>query len=108
MNPQTLGGILMIFIAGVGFWFKSHDEWDAETKFRDQTKADFEKINAKIEALEKSKADASDLKEIGDRQRENYQRQRDLNDKTNANIESVADWMHEQIGYQKAMEQKHK
>ena len=88
LNPQTFLWIMAGFVSVVIFWKDSKDNWA-----KIGTKAD----ESEIQAL---KAQVNDLQSKVNSQ---YTTQRMMNDNTNKAIEEVADWMHEQIGFQKAL-----
>jgi len=92
VTPQTVVMICAGLVGLVTFWIKSHEAWDR-----------LNQLETEVEELRKSKADASDFKDLNERVLRQYATQKDMNDKTNAHIEEVADWMHEQIGFQKGI-----
>jgi hypothetical protein len=65
--------------------------------------ADIINIKLELQALEKDKATNEALKALQDQVNRQYQVNSDDKVKENAAIEEVADYMHEQIGYQKAV-----
>jgi len=94
LTPQTMFWILAGFVGVVIFWKDSKDNWA-----KIGTKADESEIIALKEQV----------KDLEDRVNRQYATARDDREKENKAIEEVADWMHEEIGYEKkAMEDRKK
>lgn len=91
LTPQTVLWILAGFVSIVLFWKDSKDNWDKVTR-----------LENRIDALQKSKADAETVKDLDDKVTRQYSVQRDQNILQDKQIEECLDWISWKKGYEQA------